>query len=549
MTSTDQNIRKYCLINAIEHAGKAQPKSVLGKILADDPNLRSSAMELRFTIEKVAQQVNNLTLEQQKDELKTLGGYTAPVRTERKGLPDLELTREKFTLRFAPNPNGAIHMGNARPVILCDEYAKRYNGRLILRFDDTDPKIKVPEKKFYEWIRRDLKWLKVKIYKEVICSKRLNIYYNHAEKLLKMGKAYVCTCDSEKWKNLIQKSRACPCRNLAQTMQLRRWRNMLNHKFKEGEAVLRIKTHLDDKNPAVRDWPAMRIVDKPLHPLKKAHLWPLYNFASAIDDHLLNITHIFRGQEHSTNEAKQQYLYDSFRWKYPIVTILGRFSLSESILSKSQISEGIKNHTYDSWEDLRLGTLSSLRRRGFQPDAIRQIIVDIGTKPSDITISMDNLSSYNRKIIDKTANRYFFVPNPMKIEVKGLKVKRVKLPLHPEHSTGSRDFSLSNVFYIDSEDFNKNRGLEVRLKELCNVKLDAVSEYRGTELRAVPKIQWVPEKHIVVRVSLPEEEINGYGEIALTKAKVGDIVQFERFGFVRIEKISKNMVNVVWSHE
>jgi len=189
-----------------------------------------------------------------------------------------------------------------------------------------------------------------------------------------------------------------------------------------------------------------------------------------------------------------------------------------------------------------------MRRRGFQPDALRQIIVDIGPKPSDITVSFENLAAYNRKLVDKDANRYFFIPNPKRITVKGLKIKKAKVPLHPEENKGFRLFNLSNTFFIDDKDFEAYKLLEVRLKDLCNIKLGNISEFTGTELRAVPKIQWVPAKHLNVRVIMPNREIKGYAETNLSKVKVGDVIQFERFGFVRIEKTGKTIV-AVFAHE
>ncbi|MBI4896031.1 MAG: glutamate--tRNA ligase [Candidatus Aenigmarchaeota archaeon] len=547
--SLESMIRKFVLANALEHNGVAQPKSVLGKILNEFPELRAQSLQMLPDIEKVAREVNGLSQTEQQTMLSALGGYTAKPRTERVGLPELEVGKKGFVVRFAPNPDGSLHLGNARPAILCDEYAKKYNGKFILRFDDTDPKIKVPEAKYYKWIREDLKWLGVTVHKEYIASKRLPIYYQYAEDVIKKGGAYVCTCETEKWRKLRNATEACPCRNRDVKTVLKQWKQMLAHKYKEGQAVLRIKTDIAAKNPAVRDWPAFRIVDQPKHPLqKKKCVWPLYNFASAIDDYLLSVTHIFRAQEHATNETKQRYLYQYFCWSYPFVITLGRFSLSDMVLSKSMIREGIRKRKFAGWDDLHLGTIKTLRRRGFLPQTLRQIIVEIGPKPSDITISMENLAAFNRKNIDAIANRYFFIPNPMKIKVKKLRLKTVEIPVHPDNKKKTRKFALSDTFFIDASDFDRYRHLEVRLKDLINIKLDTVSEVVGNETKSIPKVQWLPVKHLTVRVYMPDKDIMGYGETALAKAKVGDIAQFERFGFVKIEKVGKNNVVVVFAH-
>lgn len=544
----DALVRKYVLVNAVEHDGVAQAKSVLGLVLAEFPDLRSQVLVLRSQIERSVAEINRLGAAEQKRELDNLGGVVRRIREERKGLPDID-RKHHFVARFAPNPDGAIHLGNARPAILVDEYVRRYKGTFILRFDDTDPKVKTPEAKFYKWIRDDLRWLGVRVHKEIIASKRLPLYYKHAEDLIRRGGAYVCRCD-ESWKHLRDKGKPCPCRRNDAKENLRLWKMMLAHKLKEGQAVVRIKTDMEAKNPAVRDWPAFRIVDKPHHPFAaRKHVWPLYNFASAVDDRLMKITHIFRGQEHATNEAKQRYLYQYFGWAYPDVVILGRFSMSDMVLSKSQIRAGIAKRIYNDWDDPRLGTIRALRRRGYTPDAMRQIIIDVGPKPSDITISLENLSAYNRRIVDKRAKRYFFIPNPKKITLKNFKLRTAKIPYHPDQKLGFRAFTLGKVFYVDAQDFYSYEGLEIRLKDLCNVKLGLTAEVTSYAVKSVPKIQWVPEKHIAVRVIIRDKIIKGYAETNLTKAKVGDIAQFERFGFVRVEKVTRNQVVVIFTHD
>ncbi len=542
-------IKKIALHNAIVHGGKANPKSILGAILGSHPELRSQVLKVRSEIERVCSLINEMTLAKQKKELEKLGGFEEKKRKENKGLPELPGAKVgKFVVRMAPNPDGAIHIGNARPAILNYAYAKKYRGKFILRFDDTDPKVKTPEKKFYKWIEEDLKWLGIKWDEKYYSSKRLRIYKKYAEELIKMGKAYVCTC-GEKWKEYRDKRQACPCRDLPVKEQLKRWKKMKEHKYKEGEAVLRIKTDLNATNPAVIDWPAFRIVDKPKHPfVKKEHLWPLYNFASGIDDHLLGVTHILRGQEHSTNEIKQRYMYQHFGWRYPVTMVVGRFSMSNMVMSKSKIREGIKNHEFTGWDDIHLGTIRSLRRRGFLPETITKLILEIGLRASDVSISLDNLAAYNRKIIDPITKRFFFVKDPVKITVDKLPFKKVEIPCHPKSNLGKRKFSLTKTFYISRDDYEKYKGSKVRLKDLFNVKLGKKSKYAGKDLEPIPKIQWVPEKYVVVSVLTQDGYIKGFAERNVLKEKEGKIVQFERFGFVKLEKIKKSSVNVIFSH-
>ena len=540
-------VRLYSLANAVEHDGVAVENSVLGKILGDKPEHRARVQELRSLVEEEVNKVNALSLGKQQQELDDGGYVKEEKKEEKKELSELDVDRRGFIVRFAPNPDGALHLGNARPALLSDEYAKKYGGKFILRFDDTDPKIKVPEKRFYSWIREDLKWLGIKVHKEVISSSRLPIYYKHAADLISKDAAYVCTC-GDAWKTARDSGKACPCRSLDRKENAKRWKAMLSHKYKEGEAVLRIKTDIEAKNPATRDWPAVRIVDNPIHPLKKAHVWPLYNFASAIDDHLLEITHIFRGQEHSTNEAKQRYLYEHMGWKYPEVIILGRFSMSDMVLSKSEIRAGIEKGDIQGWDDPKVGTLRSLRRRGFLPEALRKIVMEVGARPNDITISTENLAAYNRKMVDATAPRFFFVSEPKPIMLKGNVKKTVSAKIHPAKEA-RRTIVIGNKIYVEKEDFDKYKDLEVRLKDFCNVKISDAAEVTGYDIKPTPKIHWVPEKSVTVRVITATGTITGIGERNILKAKKGQVVQFERFGFVRIENKEKSSVDCIFAHE
>ena len=168
---------------------------------------------------------------------------------------------------------------------------------------------------FYDKIREDLKWLGCKVDEEYIQSDRLPIYYEYAEKLLRDGNAYVCTCIPDEFRKKTLQSEPCPCRSLPPTEHLERWKRMLNGGYAEGEAVVRVKTDLNHPNPAVRDWPALRIIDTKKYPHprvgSKYRVWPLYNMAAGVDDHLLGITHIIRGKEHLTNGVRQEFMYQT----------------------------------------------------------------------------------------------------------------------------------------------------------------------------------------------------------------------------------------------
>jgi len=221
---------------------------------------------------------------------------------------------------------------------------------------------------------------------------------------------------------------------------------MIIGEYKEGEAVIRIKTDLTHPNPAVRDWPALRVIDaeKFPHPRvgSKYHVWPLYNFACGLDDHLMGVTHIIRGKEHLTNMVRQEYMYQHLGWRYPEAIHYGRLKIKGAYLSKSKIVQGVREGFYKGWDDPRLATFAALRKRGITPAAIKKLIVDVGPKTSDVVLSWENLYAYNRKILDPKVNRYFFVQNPIQLSVRGiLKAFTARLRLHPEYpGRGFREY-------------------------------------------------------------------------------------------------------------
>lgn len=566
-----ERIRKAALLNAVAHDGKAQPGAIVGKILGEKVELRSRVKELSNVISKVVEEVNNLSLSEQKAIVLEKWPETQKKKeTEEKQLSDLP-NAEKYkqiVTRFSPNPDCVLHLGSARAIILSHEYAQIYKGKFILRFEDTDPKVKKASLKFYESIREDLKWLGCKIDEEYIQSDRLPIYYKYSNKLIADGNAYVCECVPEDFRNKVIAKKPCPCRTLTSTENLERWERMLNGGYLEGQAVVRIKTDLENPNPAVRDWPALRIIDTKKYPHprvgSKYVVWPLYNLAAGLDDHLMGMTHIIRGKEHYTNMVRQKYMYQHLGWQYPEAIHYGRLKITGAFLSKSKIVQGIKEGIYSGYDDPRLGTFAALRKRGITPEAIKKMIIEVGTKSNDVTLSWENLYSHNRKILDATSNRYFFVPTPTQITVKSIpKTFHVKLPLHPEKpDRGYREYEIKPINGDTVELWISNKDAEtfepekiIRLIELFNIKIKKVTAENITaefisesyeEIRKIKAklIQWVPKgAEYQCQIVLPDASlVEGYCENECKKLKPNTTLQFERYGFVNIKEASNKLI-------
>ncbi|MEM3567800.1 MAG: glutamate--tRNA ligase family protein, partial [Thermoplasmata archaeon] len=325
-------IRNFALQNAVQHGGKAEQKAVAGRVASSFPELRPKMKELLAVIEKIVEEVNALSLEEQTEELR----QNAPELLQREKkerefvLPELPDVKDTVVMRLAPFPSGAPHIGNARSFILNHEYVKKYNGKLYLVFDDTiGSEEKIPQADSYDLIRESLAYLGIKYEKEFFKSDRLEIFYDWAKKIIEKGYAYVCHCDAQTLRKYREEGRECEHRGQSVEENLEKWEKMLANAYAEGEAILRIKTDMRHRNPAFRDRVLFRISARE-HPRvgRKYTVWPLLEFSWAVDDHLLGITHILRGKDLMMEDMMEQYIWDIFGIKGPVFIHYGMLMLS-----------------------------------------------------------------------------------------------------------------------------------------------------------------------------------------------------------------------------
>lgn len=552
----EATVRKYALQNAVQFNGKATVGAVLGKVMAENQELRPRAKEITAVARKIIDSVNAMTHEAQKEALQSLAPELLVKETKAReaSLPDLRNVAGEVRMRMAPNPSGPLHVGHSRMAILNDEYVKRYGGICYNRFEDTDPARIDPSG--YDTIPEDFDWLGVTIHKTLVQSDRFEIYYDHAKRLLEMGKAYVCTCKPEDWRDLKNHKKACPHREQALNEQLIRWDKMFDGSYKPEEASLMVKTDLAHPNPAIRDFVGLRIDDTP-HPRTgtKYRVYPLMNLSVAVDDHLLDLTHVLRGKDHLNNTFRQEYVFDYFGWKKPEYIHYGRISLEDVQLSTSKMAKGIREGLYSGWDDPQLGTLRALRRRGIRPESLRRYWIDVGIKEVDIEFSWKTLYSFNRDLIDDSSNRYFFVADPVKLSIEGAPRLQGKAPLHPDHpERGTRDLRIGGdaAVMVGKDDLAGNPS-RLRLKDLCNIDLrDGVAHYAGNDLsvlkEGVPIVHWTPADSPQAEVLMTDGSVKrGVAEHGIADA-LGQVVQLERFGFARVEQVSPT-VRCVFAHK
>jgi glutamyl-tRNA synthetase len=549
------------LQNAVKHGGVPQPGAVIGMVMGAHPELRSRAKEVSALAKEAIAEVAKLSPEERMAVLQARAPEMIAAMSEKhekkKTLPELEGAEKGVVMRFAPNPSGPLHIGHARAAALNDAYVKQYGGRYILRIEDTDPKRVDPEA--YATVQEDIKWLGLGITEVVTQSDRLPIYYDLCKQLIERGGAYVCTCDNEQFKELKQNKTACPCRDNTVAKNLELWQKMLDHGFKEGEVSVRIKTDLTHPDPAMRDFPAFRLLDTPPHPKVKAHVYPLMNFSVVADDHLLGVTHVIRGKDHIANTRRQRYIYDHFGWKVPVYRHYGRMGIEGVVLSTSQMRAGITEGTYTGWDDIRLGTLRALARRGILPEAVKNAMIAIGIGDVDISFSWDNLYAENKKLVDPTANRYFFVPDPVEAKIEGAPAHTAHALLHPSDAArGTRTLEFTGSVLIPHSELVPGTAM-LRLKDLFNVKIvwngntpsfsyggDSLADARAAKAHIV---QWLPAQATVPCTLLTQEgEMKGACEPAV-KNEAGKVIQFERVGFVKIDAVDASGVRAYFTHK
>ncbi len=556
MDELEEIVYKHALLNASKHKGSANPKAVMGSIMSQEAELRSRAKEIGPLSGKIVAKVNALSVDEQLNEMEKFNVHAENKKPEKKekGLGELPGSHENVVMRFAPNPSGPLHIGHARAAIPNNEFVKKYGGKLILRIEDTDPK-RVFEPA-YTLIQEDLEWLGVKPDEIYYQSDRFDIYYKYAEELIKKGKAYMCTCKGGDFKELKDNCKPCPHRDNSVEENLELWRKF--PEMEEGQAVLRVKTDINHKNPAIRDWVAMRIVDEE-HPKlgHKYRVYPMMNFSVAVDDHLMGMTHVLRGKDHLANSEKQKYLYNHMGWEVPEFIHYGRLKMTDVALSTSKAKEGIESGKYSGWDDPRLGTLRAIARRGIQPETITQLMKEIGIKMNDSSVSWKKIYGLNRNIIEDKVNRYFFVADPVKISVSKDDCEKmlIKRPLHPDYpERGDRELLFDGDAYIPKKDF-KN-GL-VRLMDAVNVDLDGEEvTFHSTSFEDAKEnhariIQWVPvEENVKVKIVMPDASIvEGVAETDIKDLDVGTLLQFERFGFVRLDSKNDNEITFYYTHK
>jgi len=564
-----QLARKFAFLNALEHSGKANQNAVIGRILAEHSELRNESARVKTIVQSVVATVNQMSPEQQRaglenefpgelqsslDRKKEISKADSSKKAELPDLPDVVFG--KVSTRFPPEPNGFMHIGHAKAALLGFEYAKKYGGKFMVRYDDTNPAAE--KREYYGAFIDSLEWLKIKPDQVKNASDDIAKFYDIARQMIKKYRAYVCSCSQERMREL--RAAGMPCEHRSQSAQenAAQWESMLSGNTGAKQSVLRFVGDMESLNTTMRDPVLFRVVEHP-HPLlgTKFRVWPTYDFDGPVEDSLDGITHAMRSKEYELRDELYYAILDSVDLRKPRIIEFSRLALKNTTVSKRSLRKLIEEGKVQGWDDPRLPTIAGLQRRGILPETIKEFILSMGISKVESLPTWDLLESINRKLLDPIARRFFFVRDPVLVEVEDHPRMEVTLRFHPDADLGSRSIETAGSFWISGADAAPLKiGSRFRLIEAYNCEIlqvdggkilaRRVSEVTGEK---IPKLQWViPDGSIPFTLMVPgplllNDEYNpdslklidGKIENSAESLKVGEIVQLVRTGFCKLD--------------
>ncbi|BEJ14872.1 hypothetical protein CspHIS471_0406390 [Cutaneotrichosporon sp. HIS471] len=372
----------------------------------------------------------------------------------------LKWTGGQVYTRFPPEPNGYLHIGHVKAIMIDFGYAKFHNGRTYLRYDDTNPEAE--EGKYFQSILETVRWLGFEPWKVTYSSDNFEKLYALAVDLTKRGGAYICFCDAEKIKadRGGGKGNPVPCEHRDRSIEdnVRDLQKMKSGVYKEGEACLRMKMDLTSGNPYMWDTVAYRVKNAPHHRTgDKWKIYPTYDFTHCLCDSFENITHSLCTTEFVSARQSYEWLCDAVEVYKPRQYEFARLNLQGTFLSKRKVRRLVEHNLVKSWDDPRLYTIIALRRRGIPPGALLAFVSELGVTTLLSETQLQKFESTVRRYLEDTAPRLMMVLKPIKLIIDNVpddyKVP-VQVPLHPKvPAMGSVETMFTKEVYIDADDF------------------------------------------------------------------------------------------------
>ena len=370
----------------------------------------------------------------------------------------------KIHTRFPPEPNGYLHLGSAKAIMINYDVAKKYGGTFNLRYDDTNPSKE--ETEYVDSIYEDIKWLLGEEPNGGVFygSDYFDLCYEYAVKLIKEGKAYVCDLSKEdvieyKGTDRAEASRVSPYRNRSVEENLDLFARMKQGEFPEGARTLRAKIDPSNPNTYLRDPIIYRI--KYAHHHRQGDKWciyPMYDFAHPIQDATEGITHSLCSLEFENHRPLYEWVVNNIGVEpKPKQREFARINVTYTTVSKRYLRQLVEKGIVDGWDDPRLPTLHALRRRGFTPSSIMQFVRNAGVSKSENLVDIRMLEACLRDELNENAPRRVCILHPVKVIIDNLPdgyEEEFELPNHPQRpEMGARKVKFTKELYIDADDF------------------------------------------------------------------------------------------------
>ena len=383
--------------------------------------------------------------------------------------------------RFPPEPNGYLHIGHAKSIVLNSGLAKEYGGLFNLRFDDTNPAKEDVE--YVESIKEDVAWLGANWEDRLFfASDYFEQMYDYAVQLIKKGKAYVCDLTADQIRETrgtpTEPGKPSPWRDRSVEENLDLFQRMRDGEFPDGSKTLRAKIDMASPNFNMRDPVMYRIVRAPHHRQgTKWNIYPMYDWAHGLEDSIEGITHSICTLEFEHHRPLYEWFLNELGVYRPQQIEFARLNLTYAVMSKRKLIELVKGGYVAGWDDPRMPTICGLRRRGYTPEAIRLFCQTIGVAKFNSTIEATVLENSLREVLNKSALRRMAVLNPIKLIIDNYpegQTETLTAVNNPENEAdGTREVPFSKTLYIERDDFMEDApkkyfrltpGKEVRLR-------------------------------------------------------------------------------------
>ncbi|MGQ4667481.1 glutamine--tRNA ligase/YqeY domain fusion protein [Metabacillus halosaccharovorans] len=405
---------------------------------------------------------------------------------------DLETGKRDYVYtRFPPEPNGYLHIGHAKSIVINFGLADEFKGKTNLRFDDTNPLKEDTE--YVESIKEDVAWLGYDWDGLFFASDYFEEMFNRAVLLIKKGKAYVDDLTADEIREyrgtLTEPGKESPYRNRSIEENLDLFERMRNGEFGNGEKVLRAKIDMSSPNINLRDPVIYRVSHATHHNTGDTWcIYPMYAFAHPLEDAIEGITHSLCTTEFEDQRPLYNWVIEECEMEHkPQQIEFGRLGITNTVMSKRKLKQLVDEKVVDGWDDPRMPTISGLRRKGYTPKAIREFVKETGVSKGFATADEAMLEHFVREDLKLQAPRTMGILKPLKVVITNYPEDQVEMldaEINPEvPEMGTRQIPFSREIYIEQEDFMENPpkkyfrlfpGNEVRLKHAYFIKCEDV---------------------------------------------------------------------------